>query len=148
MVPVTARDQILGRTGVAILIQSLGIVFTIIAVQLIVSLPLSTLLLTIVLGTLGSLPILLFGLFMDMNRPLLNWDNPQKAIKNNMNVVITLFVGMAYAGLLIGLSGLLGYFINPIIGYGIFALISTILSFVFYKVINRRLEAEFLNFES
>ena len=148
MVPVTARDQILGRTGVAILIQSLGIVFTIIAVQLIVPLPLSTLLLTIVLGTLGSLPILLFGLFMDMNRPLLNWDNPQKAIKNNMNVVITLFVGMAYAGLLIGLSGLLGYFINPIIGYGIFALISTILSFVFYKVINRRLEAEFLNFES
>ena len=148
MVPVTARDQILGRTGVAILIQSLGIVFTIIAVQLIVSLPLSTLLLTIVLGTLGSLPILLFGLFMDMNRPLLNWDNPQKAIKNNMNVVITLFVGMAYAGLLIGLSGLLGYFINPIIGYGIFALISAILSYVFYKVINRRLEAEFLNFES
>ena len=85
---------------------------------------------------------------MDMNRPLLNWDNPQKAIKNNMNVVITLFVGMAYAGLLIGLSGLLGYFINPIIGYGIFALISAILSYVFYKVINRRLEAEFLNFES
>ncbi len=147
MIPVTARDQIVGRTGVAMLIQSLGIVFTIIAIQLIFPLTLSTLLLTVVLGILGSLPILLFGLFMDMNRPLLNWDNPQKAIKNNMNVVITLFVGMAYTGLLIGISGLLGYFVNPLLGYGLFLLISIGISVVFYKVINNRLEAEFLNFE-
>ncbi|MBC3899626.1 hypothetical protein GH811_08355 [Acetobacterium malicum] len=148
MIPVTARDQIVGRTGVAMLIQSLGIVFTIIAIQFIFPLALSTLLLTVVLGILGSLPILLFGLFMDMNRPLLNWDNPQKAIKNNMNVVITLFVGMAYTGLLIGVCGLLGYFINPLLGYGLFMMISVAISVVFYKVINNRLEAEFLNFES
>lgn len=147
MIPVTARDQIMGRTGVAMLIQSLGIVFTIIAIQLIFPLNLSTLLLTVVLGILGSLPILLFGLFMDMNRPLLNWDNPQKAIKNNMNVVITLFVGMAYTGLLIGICGLLGYFVNPLLGYGLFMLISIGISVVFYKVISNRLETEFLNFE-
>ena len=147
MIPVTARDQIMGRTGVAMLIQSLGIVFTIIASQLIFPLNLSTLLLTVVLGILGSLPILLFGLFMDMNRPLLNWDNPQKAIKNNMNVVITLFVGMAYTGLLIGICGLLGYFVNPLLGYGLFMLISIGISVVFYRVISNRLETEFLNFE-
>lgn len=148
MIPVTARDQIVGRTGVAMLIQSLGIVFTIISIQFIFPLTLSTLLVTVILGILGSLPILLFGLFMDMNRPLLNWDNPQKAIKNNMNVVITLFVGMAYTGLLIGVCGLLGYFINPLLGYGLFMMISVAISIVFYKVINNRLEAEFLNFES
>jgi len=147
MIPVTAQDQILGRTGVAMLIQSLGIVFTIIAIQYIFPLTLSTLLLTVILGILGSLPILLFGLFMDMSRPLLNWDNPQKAIKNNMNVVITLFVGMAYTGLLIGISGLLGYFVNPLLGYGLFVLISFGISVIFYKVISDRLETEFLNFE-
>ncbi|WP_373481435.1 hypothetical protein [Acetobacterium sp.] len=147
MIPVTARDQIVGRTGVAMLIQSLGILFTIIVVQYIFPLTLSTLLLTVILGILGSLPILLFGLFMDMNRPLLNWDNPQKAIKNNMNVVITLFVGMAYTGMLIGISGLLGYFVNPLLGYGLFLLISFGISVIFYKVISNRLEMEFLNFE-
>jgi len=148
MIPVTASDQIVGRTGVALLIQSLGIVFTIIAIQFFFPLALSTLVLTVILGILGSLPILLFGLFMDMNRPLLNWDNPQKAIKNNMNVVITLFVGMAYTGLLIGVCGLLGYFVNPFLGYGLFMLISFGISIVFYKVISNRLEVEFLNFES
>ncbi len=148
MIPVTASDQILGRTGVAMLIQSLGIVFTVIAVQFFFPLSLTTLILTIVLGMLGSLPILLFGLFMDMNRPLLNWDNPQKAVKNNMNVVITLFVGMAYTGLLIGICGLLGYFVSPILGYVVFALISVGFSIVFYQVISHRLEGEFLNFES
>lgn len=147
MIPVTAKDQILGRTGVAVLIQSLGIVFSIIAVQFFFPLALSTLLLTIILGLLGSLPILLFGLFMDMNRPLLNWDNPQKAIKNNMNVVITLFVGMAYTGLLIGISGLLGYFVNALLGYGLFTVISLGFSVVFYQVISKRLEVEMLNFE-
>ncbi|MDD3307555.1 MAG: hypothetical protein PHO29_10745 [Acetobacterium sp.] len=148
MIPVTASDQIVGRTGVALLIQSLGIVFTIIAIQFFFPLALSTLVLTVILGIMGSLPILLFGLFMDMNRPLLNWDNPQKAIKNNMNVVITLFVGMAYTGLLVGVCGLLGYFVNPFLGYGLFMLISFGISIVFYKVISNRLEVEFLNFES
>lgn len=148
MIPVTARDQIVGRTGVAMMIQGLGIVFTIIAVQFIFPLSLPTLLLTVILGMLGSLPILLFGLFMDMNRPLLNWDNSQKAIKNNMNVVITLFVGMAYTGLLIGISGLLGYFVNSLLGYGLFILISAGISVIFYKVISNRLEVEFLNFEA
>ncbi|MDK2940621.1 MAG: type transport system permease protein [Acetobacterium sp.] len=148
MIPVTANDQIVGRTGVALLIQSLGIVFTIIAIQFFFPLAMSTLLLTVILGILGSLPILLFGLFMDMNRPLLNWDNPQKAIKNNMNVIITLFVGMAYSGLLIGVSALLGYFVNDFLGYAFYTIIGITISVAFFKVINKRLEQEFMNFEA
>ncbi|PKM49124.1 MAG: hypothetical protein CVV01_01085 [Firmicutes bacterium HGW-Firmicutes-6] len=41
----------------------------------------------------------------------------------------------------------LGYFINPLLGYGLFLLISIGISVIFYKVINNRLETEFLNFE-
>lgn len=147
MIPVSSRDQIIGRTGVAMLVQSLGIVFTILAIQFFFPLTLSTLIVTITLGMLGSLPILLFGLFLDMNRPLLNWDNPQKAVKNNMNVIITLFVGMAYTGLIILICGLIGYFLNPWLGYGVFTLVSGIVSFIFYQVINKRLENQLLNFE-
>lgn len=147
MIPVSSKDQILGRTGVAVVVQSIGIIFTTIAVYFYLPLTLTSLLLTTILGILGSLPILLFGLFMDMNRPLLNWDNPQKAVKNNMNVVITLFVGMSYTGLLIIICGLMGYFLNPWLGYGMFTIISGILTVVFYKVINSSLEDQLLNFE-
>ena len=147
MVPVSAADQIIGRTGVAVLIQSMGIVFTLVTARVYMPISIFSMMLTIVLGILGSLPILLFGLFMDMNRPLLDWDNPQKAVKNNMNVVITLFVGMAYAGVLIAVSGLLGYFVMPWLGYSFFSAISVIMTIVLYKTIDRNLETRLLNFE-
>ena len=147
MIPISSKDQIIGRTSVAVIIESLGIVFTLIGVYFYIPLTLLSLVLTVVLGILGSLPILLFGLFMDMNHPLLDWDNPQKAVKNNMNVVITLFVGMAYIGLLLAVSGLLGYFINPWLGYGLFSVISGIMIFIFYKIIDKRLAVKLLNFE-
>lgn len=147
MIPVASKDQIIGRTGVAVAVQSLGIAFTLIAVYFYLPLTPLSLIITVILGISGSLPILLFGLFMDMNRPLLDWDNPQKVVKNNMNVVITLFVGMAYTGLLIAASGFLGYFVNPWLGYGVFLVISGVLTFVFYKLVNNRLEVRLLNFE-
>lgn len=145
--PVSARDQIIGRSAVAVLIQSLGILCTLAVVRFFLPLSLGTMVLAVVLGLLGSLPLLLFGLFMEMNRPKLDWDNPQKAVKNNMNVVITLFVGMAYTGVLLAVAGLLGIFVNAWLGYSFFSVISGIMTVVFYKVIDRNLEVRLLNFE-
>jgi ABC-2 type transport system permease protein len=147
MVPLSARDQIFGRTGVALLVQSMGIVFTIGCLYFILALPFLSLLLVLILGVMGSLPILLFGLLLDLNRPLLNWDNPQKAVKNNMNVLFTLFAGMAYAGLLIGLSMAAGFFISDGLGYGIFAAVSVAMTVLFWRIIQRQLEKKLLKFE-
>jgi ABC-2 type transport system permease protein len=47
-------------------------------------------------------------LLIDLIRPYLNWDNPQKAIKQNINVLIAMLAGgVIYA--LIFLSGLFTY---------------------------------------
>ncbi|HEY5556889.1 putative ABC transporter permease subunit [Acetobacterium sp.] len=146
IVPVSPRDQIIGRTASALVVQSLGILFTLIGVYYYLPLTGMTILLTVILGVLGTVPILLFGLLIDMNRPLLEWDNPQKAVKNNMNVVITLFGGMAYVGLLLLISAALGYFVNQWLAYGLFAMISGILTAVFYKIINKNLEERLLAF--
>jgi len=54
------------------------------------------LLLVIFLGTLLSLPAITSSLLADLLRPYLTWDNPQKAIKQNLNVLL----GMAFGGLL------------------------------------------------
>jgi len=146
IIPVSPSDQIMGRTASALVVQSLGVVFTLIGVYYYLPLTLISIILTVILGMMGTLPILLFGLLIDMNRPLLEWDNPQKAVKNNMNVVITLFVGMGYVGLLIAISAALGYFVNQWLGYGFFISISTVLSLVFYKIINKNMEKWLLTF--
>ena len=41
------------------------------------------------------------GMIVDLLRPLLKWTNPQKAIKQNLNVLIALFIGL---GLMTGLT--------------------------------------------
>lgn len=146
IVPASPRDQIIGRTASALVVQSLGIIFTLIGVYYYLPLTVMTILLTVILGVLGTVPILLFGFLIDMNRPLLEWDNPQKAVKNNMNVVITLFGGMAYVGLLLLISAALGYFVNQWLAYGLFAIISGILTVVFYRIINKNLEERLLAF--
>ncbi|MGV8905302.1 MAG: putative ABC transporter permease subunit [Acetobacterium sp.] len=146
IIPVSPRDQIMGRTASALVVQSLGVVFTLIGVYYYLPLTLISIILTVILGLVGTLPILLFGLLIDMNRPLLEWDNPQKAVKNNMNVVITLFVGMGYVGLLMAISAALGYFLNQWLGYGFFVIISAVLTFVFYKTIHKNMENWLLAF--
>lgn len=146
IIPASPRDQIIGRTASALVVQSLGILFTLVGVYYYLPLTLTSMFLSVFLGVIGTLPILLFGLMIDMNRPLLDWDNPQKAVKNNMNVIITLFGGMAYVSLLIVLSAALGYFVNQWLGYGVFTMISGVLTLLLYKSINKNLEEALLAF--
>jgi ABC-2 type transport system permease protein len=66
------------------------------------------LLLVVVLGLVIGLPAIVVSLLIDLLRPYLNWDNPQKAIKQNINVVLAMLAGGGiYA--LIFLAGWLAY---------------------------------------
>ena len=42
----------------------------------------------VLLGLLGSIPMTELGMVVDIMRPLLVWDNPQKAMKENLNVFL------------------------------------------------------------
>ena len=92
------------------------------------------------LGTIGSFPLLAFGLIVDMMRPLLNWDNPQKAVKNNMNVMIAMMVGWIYMLLVVGISAATGFFIAPVFGYSFFAVVSIVISVLLLMVVKKHLE--------
>ncbi len=140
IIPVSARDQIIGRSLTAVAIQGLGMLITLLAVIYYLPLNLSTILISTILGLAMSVPILFFGLLMDMNRPLLNWDNPQKAVKNNLNVIFTLFAGTFYVGLIGGISFLIGYFSHHYWGYLSIILLNALVGKLLYRSINQRLE--------
>lgn len=146
IIPVHPKDQVLGRLLTALFVQGLGIIFAMIASVFFISLTPSTMIITTVLGMIGTIPVLLFGFFIDMHRPLLNWDNPQKAVKNNMNAMIPLFAGSFYIGILLIFTGGIGYFINPWMGYLMYALITLGLSYVLFHLITQRFEECLLKF--
>jgi ABC-2 type transport system permease protein len=72
VIPVSTSDQIIGRTLSALLIQGLGMIFTVAVVFYIIPLKLETIVMALLLGLVGSMPILLLGLFVDASRPLIN----------------------------------------------------------------------------
>lgn len=47
------------------------------------------------MGTALAFPAITSSLLIDMLRPFLDWDNPQRAIKQNANVLIAMVAGGA-----------------------------------------------------
>lgn len=148
LAPVKPMDQIKGRMLTSVILQLIGILFVIIGMSFLVKLKLETLFVSLFFGILGSLPIFALGLLIDLVRPVLNWENPQKAVKQNMNVLISMVVGIVYAAIL----GLLAVFLLKIVNsffviYCIFTLIFIIITTVLVVIINNIFAERFVNVE-
>jgi len=139
MIPVSPKSQVLAK-----LLQSS--VFSSVC-QIVIAIPLSLLLhispvrllVILVLGTLVNILMNVLGLIIDLLRPKLEWNDPQEAIKQNLNVlfsmllswmVVVLFAlaaialiqnGIPEAWVYLGL-GLLTLFLTAPGLYGLFAL--------------------------
>ncbi len=98
ILPIKARDQIFGRVLASLTIQVLGLIALFVSLTLIMNVKLQSLILIIVLGLLGSIPMTMIGMTIDIIRPLLTWTNPQQAMKQNLNVLIGMGLGTLYAG--------------------------------------------------
>jgi ABC-2 type transport system permease protein len=61
---------------------------------------------------LACLPAIVVSLLIDLLRPYLNWDNPQKPIKQNINVLIAMLAG----GIIYALIFLAGWFVYQVSG--------------------------------
>lgn len=87
----------------------------------------------IVIAMVLMTPILICGIFLELMSPKLLWDNPQKAMKQNMNGVIIIFGGM----FIVPLIGFLTYkYLNvPLYGYLILIIVPLVLSVVLYKAL-------------
>ncbi|MCR3921324.1 MAG: hypothetical protein NUK65_02265 [Firmicutes bacterium] len=88
VIPVAPRDQIMGKIMYSLLIAMLAIPLVFLLSFFVTNWTLIELVVVIILGLCISLPAITVSLLIDLIRPYLTWDNPQKAIKQNMNVVL------------------------------------------------------------
>jgi ABC-2 type transport system permease protein len=108
VIPVSAKEQVKGKILYSYLMSALSIPLVLLVSFVLLPLSATELLLVVVIGLLVGLPAIVVSLLIDLIRPYLNWDNPQKAIKQNINVLIAMLAGgVIYA--LIFLSGLFTY---------------------------------------
>lgn len=145
-IPIPPESQIIGRCLTAILIQCLGIMAFLFCSTFIISLS-PLMMITVTLCTLiAVLPAHLFGFLVDMYHPLLTWDNPQRAVKNNLNILITLLAGLFYSLLIGGIGVGLGFLLGYLWGIAIGIILSLLLSLFLFIIAKNRLPMCLRNF--
>lgn len=129
-----------------------GVLFSIIASLLVAfmgywifNMPIINAGISFVLSVLSALPLLLMGVFVDLRWPKLNWDNPSKAMKQNVNVVIIMF-GQLFVILL---EGLVIIFLIKVPSYSYMALIifSLFTSAILFKLLLNYSDRRFYEIE-
>jgi ABC-2 type transport system permease protein len=95
--PMRYRDQLMAKVLSGIMLNLIGIIVALGVVSVIVKLPLYLIVLVAISATLGTILIGFTGIFIDLNFPKLTWDNEQKAVKQNFNLMINMFLAMLLA---------------------------------------------------
>jgi ABC-2 type transport system permease protein len=106
VIPVSPRDQVTAKFLHSYLISVLGTATASVVAVVILHLKPAYLAAAIVLSLAAGVLLVAVGMMIDLARPLLDWANPQKAIKQNLNVFIAVFADI---GILTGLFFLLRF---------------------------------------
>lgn len=147
VLPIKPSSQIIGRVLSSLAIQMLGIIALMISVSFIIQVKLKTVFLVTVIGLLGSIPMTQLGMLIDIIRPYLTWDNPQRAMKQNLNVLISMGIGVLYLGGIgyVTFKAIDKFNINTIyLGLILVFLLSTL---ILYKILEKLITRQFKDLE-
>jgi ABC-2 type transport system permease protein len=88
VVPVAPRDQIAAKFLHSYLVSVLGIVIALAVIGFLFPVKTGTMIVALILALVASVLFTDVGMMIDLARPLLDWTHPQKAVKQNLNVMI------------------------------------------------------------
>jgi ABC-2 type transport system permease protein len=97
VIPVAPREQAAAKFAHSYLVATLGVVTSAVVAGLFLHVKAAHLAAGAGLALVAGLLLTAVGMIIDLARPLLDWTNPQKAIKQNLNVLLAL---LADAGIL------------------------------------------------
>ncbi|RBP70155.1 ABC-2 type transport system permease protein [Alkalibaculum bacchi] len=127
VIPVTPGSMFVGRMLQPMLLEFISILIMLGSLKFVLPLDISEMFISLVIGMLVSLPICAIGVFIDRLNPKLDWDQPQKAVKQNVNVLLNMLIGAGYI-LLLGFMSIkmTEYEIDINLIYAFISILSTI----------------------
>ncbi|HCS73255.1 MAG TPA: hypothetical protein DIW17_05185 [Clostridiales bacterium] len=96
--PVSYRQQLTAKVLSGFVLGVSGIIVFVACAVFLLKLSLWTAFLIILTAWLPILLTSLTGLLIDLYNPKLNWDNEQKAVKQNVNLLYNMLIGLLFAG--------------------------------------------------
>lgn len=134
IIPVSFHTQIYAKVGLGFLCSMLSSLLTLILLNIFIEIPLFFTLLLLVPMILGALIPNFVGILAELLWPKLLWDNEQKAVKQNLNVLFEIFAGFGLAALAIGGNVLLPAML-PLTALLLTTGVGLLLSYVLYILI-------------
>jgi ABC-2 type transport system permease protein len=108
VIPVAPREQAEAKFVHSYLVAMLGAVTASIVAAVFFHLRAAQLVPAFVLSMVAGVLLTAVGMMIDLARPLLDWTNPQKAIKQNLNVLLALFADVGImTGMFFGVKALI-----------------------------------------
>jgi len=107
VIPVPPRKQVLAKFIHSYMIAVLGFLAATLVLVFVMGVATSVLAVALLLSLTAGVALTSVGMIIDLARPLLDWINPMKAIKQNLNVLIAFFADMAVLALVWGIGTLL-----------------------------------------
>ena len=105
VIPVAPREQVAAKFLHSYLVALLGIMTAMVVLVVVLRLKATYCAIALFFALVGGVALTAVGMTIDLARPLLQWTNPQKAIKQNLNVVFALLAEL-------GILAIVGYSLN------------------------------------
>ncbi|GFP78031.1 putative ABC transporter permease subunit [Clostridium fungisolvens] len=131
--PVSFMTQIMAKVLTSVLINSLLVIIFMIA-GIVVGVPITLLLLIFILAILEVFMFSMLGILIDLQSPKLVWDDEQKAVKQNLNPLKCVLIGLVIGG--VGAVATIFIGANYLISYFALAFITLVLNIVLYKILS------------
>ncbi|HYE82994.1 MAG TPA: hypothetical protein VEG39_12620 [Clostridia bacterium] len=142
--PVSYKTQIMAKVLSGISMGVVGTLSMVLTALIFISVPAYLILLILAVSALGIVFSSFSGMLLDLNFPKLVWDNEQKAVKQNFNVVLNILISIVMAGIPIFVSIVLHFtlrmsFLTIVVLYGIlnillYSILSTVGVRLFEKI--------------
>ncbi len=97
-IPLAYKQQAQAKLLAGYLFSAIGSILLIIGAVIIVPLDLFLLAMIVAVSLVAMVPVIEFGLLIDIFRPKLDWDNEQKAVKQNLNVIFSILFAILLGG--------------------------------------------------
>jgi ABC-2 type transport system permease protein len=98
-IPVSYKTQIIAKVITGVIMGIVGMLSIGIAAVILLKLPLSLMALIGLTSLLAILFSNFVGIIIDLFNPKLHWDNEQKAVKQNLNLLLSMAICVAFGGL-------------------------------------------------
>jgi ABC-2 type transport system permease protein len=139
-IPLSYQQQIKAKLMSGYLFGFIGAVLMLIAAIILIPMDAGIIGMTLAVSLTAIVPVLEIGLLIDIFQPKLDWDNEQKAVKQNLNVIWSMLISILVGGgILYGIVYIVIQFIKEPLWAALFMLCSFgLIAVVLYRVLMKQ----------